>query len=155
MEPLQKIIQQNLFLVADLLAQQGTTETAGKLALAAALTIDSNTLGKHPFVSAMIDRSLKVAMEESQALIGHDDIPILSDKIADYLVGSASHGINLNTATIEELVMLPGIGTDLANRVVEARPYTSLDELMKVKGIGRVRFDEIKNLITIEPRDVK
>ena len=95
----------------------------------------------------MIDRSLKVAMEESQALIGNDDIPILSDKIADYLVGSASHSINLNTATIEELVMLPGIGTDLANRVVEARPYTSLDELMKVKGIGRVRFDEIKNLI--------
>ena len=155
MEPLQKIIQQNLFLVADLLAQQGTTETAGKLALAAALTIDSNTLDKHPFVSAMIDRSLKVAMEESQALIGNDDIPILSDKIADYLVGSASHGINLNTATIEELVMLPGIGTDLANRVVEARPYTSLDELMKVKGIGRVRFDEIKNLITVEPKDVK
>ena len=79
----------------------------------------------------------------------------MSDKIADYLVGSASHGINLNTATIEELVMLPGIGTDLANRVVEARAYTSLDELMKVKGIGRVRFDEIKNLITVEPKDVE
>ena len=51
--------------------------------------------------------------------------------------------------------MLPGIGTDLANRVVEARPYTSLDELMKVKGIGRVRFDEIKNLITVESKDVE
>ena len=48
--------------------------------------------------------------------------------------------LNLNTATLGELESLPGIGPVLARRIVEARPYRSVDDLGRVEGIGRVRL---------------
>ena len=47
--------------------------------------------------------------------------------------------INVNTATVEELVRLPGVGKKLAERIVEARGekrFSSLEDLERVKGIG-------------------
>ena len=61
--------------------------------------------------------------------------------------------ININSATAEELSMLPGIGTTYANRIVEYRTnngnFTSIEQLLNVKGIGSARFDAIKNYITV------
>ena len=48
--------------------------------------------------------------------------------------------INVNTATVEELVTLPGVGKKLAERIVEARGekrFSSLEDLERVKGIGK------------------
>ena len=44
--------------------------------------------------------------------------------------------IDPNTAARDELMKLPGIGEVLANRIIESRPYESLDELYDVEGIG-------------------
>lgn len=61
--------------------------------------------------------------------------------------------ININSATAEELSMLPGIGNTYANRIVEYRinngQFTSVEQVMNVKGIGSTRFDAIKNYITV------
>jgi DNA uptake protein ComE-like DNA-binding protein len=43
--------------------------------------------------------------------------------------------VNLNTATVAELDALPGIGDVLANRIVQQRPYASVDDLHKVARI--------------------
>src|SRR5262249_26250690 len=42
--------------------------------------------------------------------------------------------VNVNTATAAELEALPGIGPVLARRIIEGRPYWSVDELERVKG---------------------
>jgi competence ComEA-like helix-hairpin-helix protein len=47
--------------------------------------------------------------------------------------------ININTATQEELEALPGVGPVIARRIIEGRPYRSVDELDRVKGIGKKR----------------
>ncbi|MFP4220574.1 MAG: phospholipase D-like domain-containing protein [Phormidium sp.] len=44
--------------------------------------------------------------------------------------------VNLNTATLEELRTLPRVGEVLAQRIVEARPFSSLDDVRRVSGIG-------------------
>ena len=58
--------------------------------------------------------------------------------------------INVNTATEEELESLPGIGPTIARRIFEGRPYGSVDDLRRVKGIGKKRLEEIRPLVIAE-----
>lgn len=62
--------------------------------------------------------------------------------------------LNLNTATIETLVELPGIGEELARRIVQYRtehgPFETIEELMEVSGIGEAKLAGLDGLITTE-----
>ena len=61
--------------------------------------------------------------------------------------------ININTATAKELDSLPGIGPAMAKRIEEYRsqkgPFTSIEGIKGVKGIGDGVFKKIKDKITI------
>ena len=61
--------------------------------------------------------------------------------------------ININTATLEQLQLLPGIGESLAQRIINYRnqhgSFSATKDLMKVSGIGEKKFDGIKDYITI------
>ena len=55
--------------------------------------------------------------------------------------------VNINTARREELMRLPGIGETMAERILAYRkehgPFTSVEDLMNVKGIGKKKFARI------------
>ncbi len=61
--------------------------------------------------------------------------------------------ISLNTATLDELMMLPGIGEAKAEAIIKYREevgaFQSIEELKEVNGIGDAIFDQIKESITI------
>ena len=63
--------------------------------------------------------------------------------------------VDVNRASEEELRVLPGIGGVLAARIVEARlrdgPFASLDDLRRVKGLGRAKLERLAAAIALGP----
>lgn len=60
--------------------------------------------------------------------------------------------ISINTATIEELDTLEGVGPAIAQRIIDYRnkkPFMTLEELKEVKGIGDKLFAKIKDNISL------
>lgn len=62
--------------------------------------------------------------------------------------------LDLNTATVAQLVRLPGIGPKTAKRIVEWREantaFRSVDELIRVKGIGKVKLRKLRKLVSVK-----
>ena len=61
--------------------------------------------------------------------------------------------ININTATAEQLILLPGIGEVLAQRIIQDRqengPFQCVEDLVRVKGIGENSFNALKDYIIV------
>jgi len=66
--------------------------------------------------------------------------------------GPSLQTVNVNTATIAELDALPGVGPALAARIIEYRrkngPFSSLEELDEVEGIGPGKLEDLADRVT-------
>ena len=66
----------------------------------------------------------------------------------------AAAPVNINTATEKDLQKLPGVGKVLSKRIVEYRtkngPFSAPEDLMKVKGITKKKFEALKSRITVQ-----
>jgi competence protein ComEA len=81
-----------------------------------------------------------------------DPAPPLPPGAAATPGASPSAPLDLNTATLEQLDALPGVGEVTAGHILayrSAHPFTTVDQLLEVPGIGQRRFDQLKDLVTV------
>ncbi len=67
--------------------------------------------------------------------------------------GKAAVRVKLNTATAAELEALPGVGPALAQRITayrQGRRFSSVDDLLKVKGIGKAKLERLRPLVEVD-----
>jgi len=61
--------------------------------------------------------------------------------------------VNINTAGISQLILLPGIGEATAQKIIDYRRefgnFGNIDDFKKVKGIGEKKFEAVKNLLVL------
>ena len=73
--------------------------------------------------------------------------------ILSLLIVSLFAKIDINKASIEQLDSLKGIGHSKAVAIIEYRkqhPFTKIEDIMKVKGIGKKLFEKMKDEIEVE-----
>ncbi len=74
-------------------------------------------------------------------------------KGADPASPAATGSINLNSASAEQIALLPRVGLKLAQRVVEYRktngPFKKVEDLMEVKGVGEKLFVVLRPHLTV------
>ena len=62
--------------------------------------------------------------------------------------------INLNTATKEQLMLLPGVGESTADKIIMYRKdygvFKKIEDIMKIKGIGVKKFEKMKIFIVVD-----
>jgi len=85
----------------------------------------------------------------------HDEVSSSISSDVDYSSGEAHTLINVNIATVEELMELPGIGETRAKEIVAYRTrngaFNSMEDLDNVDGIGETTLAEIRDLVTFGP----
>jgi len=66
--------------------------------------------------------------------------------------------IDLNKATMDDLTALPGVGKTTAQRIIDFREsnsmFTSIEDLLKIKGIGQKKFEKIKPFVKVNSQKV-
>jgi competence protein ComEA len=58
--------------------------------------------------------------------------------------------VNINTSVIEELDQLPGIGPTYAQKIIDNRPYSSIEDLLTKKILKKSAYTQIKDLVSLE-----
>lgn len=84
--------------------------------------------------------------------ITNNDLGIENETIIEDDKGVVSSLININTASIDELLTLNGIGESKALAIIEYRKinkFTKIEDLMNVSGIGEALYNKVKDSITI------
>lgn len=58
--------------------------------------------------------------------------------------------LNLNFATLEDVHLLPGVTEDIAQAILNGRPYQTLDDLLQIKGVTKEMLAEVQDFVEVQ-----
>jgi len=107
------------------------------------------------WVEKMLNRAAKLT-DGQKIFIPDKQSSVLSARknegyqnVSSNFSASGANLVNINTASAKELDSLPGIGQVYAQKIIEQRPYSNLEELVSKKVIPQSLYEKIKDKITV------
>ena len=94
-------------------------------------------------LGAVVDTSASTKTEKAPAAKGEMKG---GEKAAD-TKAKKSAPVDINTATADELMAIPGIGEAYSKKIIDHRPYARKDEIVKKAGVPQATYDKIKDQI--------
>lgn len=98
-------------------------------------------------------KNLKYILAAAVVILGIGISAYASD---DGISDSSTGALNINTATVQELSMLPFVDREIAQNIVDLRashgPFNSIDELKKVKGIDLTVLNRLSSHVKVDGR---
>jgi len=106
---------------------------------------------KTSFLQRLFAPVLACALFAGMALAQTKDAPKTAPKKAAVkaadTVKKAGEPLDINSATVEQLKALPGIGDAYSQKIIAGRPYDRKDQLVSKKIIPEATYDKVKDLI--------
>ena len=100
-------------------------------------------------VQTQVERDIERAIEE----IDPEESDLDLEELAELLQDLANNPLNINRASVNDLLQIPGLDFRLAQSIVRYRsdtaPFTSVDELLDVSGIGPVTLSRIRPYLSV------
>ncbi|MCD4811516.1 helix-hairpin-helix domain-containing protein [bacterium] len=150
----------------------GAVESPGVYCLEEGSTIIDAVYQAKGFTKGIAQKFVSMSMNLSSSLSDHQKIYIpfqedvyceikslqYIDKVANTgstansggdTTGSTTTCVNINTASIEELTQLDGIGESTAQKIIDARPYSETSDILNVSGIGEATYEKFKDDICV------
>lgn len=114
-------------------------EDAIKVAGGVTESADPNYLAKNLNLAQKVSDGMKIYVPKIQEA-GRSGTPVV--------IGASTSLININEASLAELDTLPGVGTVTAQKIIDLRPYGSLEELVSKKAVTRSVYEKINGLVS-------
>ena len=96
-------------------------------------------------IAIINSNTISVNVRDNESVASFDSLSEVSEVVHEL--------ININTASEDLLCELHGIGEVIAQRIIEYRetngPFSSIEDLMNVKGIGEATFEKMKPYISV------
>lgn len=141
--------------VAGAVVQEGVYKIKLGDRIVDALKLAGGTTGSSDLSSINLAEKIK---DGQKINVPQKQIVSLAANLAPRSIGSkgfvsSSSKVNINSASEKDLCKVKGIGATTAKRIVEYRstngPFSKIEDIMKVKSIGKSKFSKIKDSITI------
>lgn len=141
----------------------GATDTEGEIFVYVCGAVGQEGVYKLPAGSRLYEavemaggfREDAATTEVNQAQVLQDEVKVYVPTIAEIISSEANEDgkVNLNKATKEELMSLPGVGASRAESIIQYRNenggFTNIEQIMQISGIKEGLFEKIKDLIKI------
>lgn len=150
----QKVLSEKWFVdVAGQVKSPGVIEVEPGITLLRVIEKAGGFTKKADMYHVQKEMNLAQAVEDRQKVyvpaIGELAVTQASSQQVDGSASSTSSLVNVNTATADELDTLSGVGPATAEKIIDARPFSSVEDIKRVSGIGDATFEKIKDQIII------